>query len=520
MPAVSAPADVAVSEPDGYVDLPITLAKPGTTAASVAYATSSLTARSGTTCSSTADYVTTSGTLTFAPGETTKVVRVQLLDCPTVPGVVTFKLNLTSPVNVSVARPAVTVSIADDTSAWTPNNTALPTSSGTPLGGQTLTADPGSWAGAPTTFEYTWLRCNAAGALCSTVDGATDPTYALGPPDGGFTMRVQVVAKNALGTSLPAYSAPTALVLSAPSAPQNVTATAGQGTATITFSPPAFNGGAPIGSYDVAVSPGGTTVHNVTSPVTINGLANGTTYTFSVTATSSVGTSPAAAAMATPRGVPDAPTAVVGTPANGQVAVSFATPAFDGGAPITSYTVTSIPDGVTATGSSSPITVKGLTNGTSYTFTVKATNSVGKSPASAPSSAVTPKGPPGAPTGVAATVTDTLAVVTFTPPAADGGSAITSYTVKVSPGGRTDHGHGQPDRRLRSHGRCHLHVHGDARPTTSAAAPRRRRRTQSHRWSCGRQGSPTRQRPRRDPMSRRRRAPRRGRRSPRTEASA
>ncbi len=444
MPAASAATDIAVSESDGYVDLPVTLAAPGTAAASVNYSTTGVTAHPGTSCSSSADFVTTSGTLNFAAGETTKVVRVQLLDCSTVPGTVTFKLNLTSPVNATVPRASVTVSIVDEAGAWTPNNTVLPTLSGTPRGGQTLTADPGSWVGAPTSFQYAWLRCNAAGALCGTVDGATGPTYALGPVDGGSTMRVEVFATNLLGTSLPAYSAPTALVLSAPSVPLNVSAAAGDGSATITFSPPAFNGGAPISSYDVAVSPGGTTVSNVTSPATINGLANGTTYTFSLTATSSEGTSPPVVVTATPRRVPDAPTGVVGVPGNGQVVVSFVTPASDGGAPITSYTVTSSPDGVTAAGTASPITVIGLTNGTSYTFTVTATNAVGPSPASSASAAVTPATLPGAPTGIGATAGNGQATVTFTPPASNGGAAITSYTVTSSPGGFTATGGASP----------------------------------------------------------------------------
>src|SRR5262249_31810574 len=162
-------------------------------------------------------------------------VRVQLLDCPTVPGVVTFKLNLALPVNATISRSSVTVSIVNDASAWTPNNTELPTVSGVARGGHTLTASPGNWVGAPdpARYQYRWLRCSAAGVLCGTINGATDQTYALGPVDGGSTIRALVFATNDLGVSLPAYSAPTALVLSEPSAPQNAAATGGDASATI-----------------------------------------------------------------------------------------------------------------------------------------------------------------------------------------------------------------------------------------------------------------------------------------------
>lgn len=88
--------------------------------------------------------------------------------------------------------------------------------------------------------------------------------------------------------------------------------------------------------------------------------------------------------------VPGAPTGVTATSGNGQATVSFTAPAFTGGAAITGYTVTSSPGGFTGTGAASPITVSGLTNGTSYTFIVTATNSAGTGAASPASSSVTP----------------------------------------------------------------------------------------------------------------------------------
>jgi uncharacterized repeat protein (TIGR03803 family) len=87
--------------------------------------------------------------------------------------------------------------------------------------------------------------------------------------------------------------------------------------------------------------------------------------------------------------VPGAPTNVTATAGNAQAKVSFRAPASNGGSPITSYTVTSSA-GQTAKGPKSPITVKGLKNGTPYTFTVTATNKIGTSQASNPSDSVTP----------------------------------------------------------------------------------------------------------------------------------
>jgi hypothetical protein len=90
------------------------------------------------------------------------------------------------------------------------------------------------------------------------------------------------------------------------------------------------------------------------------------------------------------REVPGAPTIGTATAGNANASVTFTAPVYTGGVPIISYTVTSTPGSLTATGASSPITVSGLTNGTAYTFRVTATNSVGTGPASAASNSVTP----------------------------------------------------------------------------------------------------------------------------------
>jgi sugar lactone lactonase YvrE len=131
------------------------------------------------------------------------------------------------------------------------------------------------------------------------------------------------------------------------------------------------------------------------SPIIISGLSNGAAYTFTVTATNSVGASLASAASnsATPAialTVPGAPIIGTATAGNAQASISFTAPASNGGAAITSYTVTASTGGLTATGTVSPIIISGLSNGTAYTFTVTATNSVGASLASAASNSATP----------------------------------------------------------------------------------------------------------------------------------
>lgn len=92
--------------------------------------------------------------------------------------------------------------------------------------------------------------------------------------------------------------------------------------------------------------------------------------------------------------VPGAPTIGTATATgSARATVSFTAPASNGGSVITSYTATSSPGGITGTlnqAGSGTITVTGLTTGTSYTFTVTATNAVGTGPASAASNSVTP----------------------------------------------------------------------------------------------------------------------------------
>jgi hypothetical protein len=90
-------------------------------------------------------------------------------------------------------------------------STSPPSIAGTPQVGQTLTAATGTWTGGPTSFGFQWQRCNASGASCVDIAGATGGTYVVVSADAGATIRVVVTATNAAG-SASAPSAPTTIV--------------------------------------------------------------------------------------------------------------------------------------------------------------------------------------------------------------------------------------------------------------------------------------------------------------------
>lgn len=93
-------------------------------------------------------------------------------------------------------------------------NTAPPTISGTPKVGQTLTADPGTWSGSPTSFTYQWQQCDIDVAACSNLVGATGKTYVVPLTELGYRLRVAVTAHTAT-SSATANSAITTVVVPA-----------------------------------------------------------------------------------------------------------------------------------------------------------------------------------------------------------------------------------------------------------------------------------------------------------------
>ena len=170
----------------------------------------------------------------------------------------------------------------------------------------------------------------------------------------------------------------------------------------------------------------------------ITGLTNGTTYTFTIKAKNAIGYSGTRLVTVTPSVVPTKPLTVSAVAGNGFATITWLAPTSNGGSEIIIYDIYSNPAGFNASSRIvTPVTITGLTNGQSYTFTVIATNAAGASPSSDPSIAVTPKRASDPPTDVIATGGNRSASVIWTKPELNGGSTITSYTITSDPGGFT-----------------------------------------------------------------------------------
>ncbi len=147
-----------------------------------------------------------------------------------------------------------------------PQNTALPTITGSPVLGQTLTATTGTWTNSPTTYSYAWQSCSSGGA-CSPVGGNAS-TYQLVSSDVGHTINVTVGAGNSAGGPVYATSAATAPVA------------AGQADFTVSAPSTASVRRTTTAQLSVTVNP----VNGFASPATmsVSGLPLGVSPTWSV----------------------------------------------------------------------------------------------------------------------------------------------------------------------------------------------------------------------------------------------
>lgn len=179
---------------------------------------------------------------------------------------------------------AVTVSAAV---VPVPVSTAVPTISGTPQEGQTLTASTGAWTNNPTSYAYQWFRAGVA------ISGSVNASRTLTSADVGSAMSCGVIASNDGGASAQAVSAATSTVSAATVAvPANTVAPAISGTPTVGQTLSVSNGtwsGSPT-SYAYQWRRGGLDISGATSSSYALVPADaGTSITCRVTATNAGG---------------------------------------------------------------------------------------------------------------------------------------------------------------------------------------------------------------------------------------
>ncbi len=143
----------------------------------------------------------------------------------------------------------------------------------------------GGDGGLPATFS---VQCGA-----QSVSGAVSPLLVTGLANG-VSVICEAWSTNSIGAG-PRTAANPATPATLPDAPVITGVESGDGSARLSFAAPADDGGAPVTGYAAACTPGTHIVQGASPPLTVAGLANGETYTCSVTATNDVGTGAASA---------------------------------------------------------------------------------------------------------------------------------------------------------------------------------------------------------------------------------
>lgn len=306
---------------------------------------------------------------------------------------------------------------------------------------------PGADGGSPVTgYVITpYIGASARPSLTFHSDATTQIVTGL---TNGTTYTFKVAAINVAGTGLASTSSNSVTPVTVPDAPGPPSVAGGNSKVTVSWTAPAFNGGSAVTGYVVTPSIGSLQLTPITfsstaTSQTVEGLTNGTTYTFKVAAINAVGTGAQSApsTAVTPAPVaPGAPTALLGGSGDRKVTLSWVGPSDNGGSSVTGYVVTPFIGSIAQThvvfnSALTTQTVTGLTNGTSYSFRVAAINAIGTGPMSESSGLLKPVTVPGAPGSVGVTGGDARVTVSWTPPSSNGGTAITGYVVTPYIGG-------------------------------------------------------------------------------------
>ena len=419
-----------VGEGDGTAGFTVELGAVSGAQVTVDYATADGTATAG------ADYTAANGTLTFAPGETSKSISVTITDDDVDEENETFTVTLGNAVNASIGQATATGTITDDDTPASTDATLDDLILNDGNGADT----PMNPAFASTTTSYTASVINSvdeitvlptvneSNATVAYLDASDTALTDADANENGFqaplsvganTFKIKVTADD--GNTTETYTVVVTRAALAPGQVTGVEVTPGTGRLIVAWDATTNADGyrvqwksgaetfaaAAADSREAIIASGSTTSH------TITGLANGTAYDVQViaTRTNAADGLPSAPASGTPVAAPGQVTGVEVTPGTGQLTVEWAATAdadgykvqWKSGAETFADAATDSREAVIASGSTTSHTITGLANGTAYDVQVIATrtNAADGLP-SAPSSG-TPVAAPGRVTGVEVT---------------------------------------------------------------------------------------------------------------------
>jgi hypothetical protein len=230
-----------------------------------------------------------------------------------------------------------------------------------------------------------------------------------------------------------------------PGAPTGLTATPGNGLATLSWSAPSSDGGSPVDDYVIegGTSPSGADIEDNVGghTATIGGLTNGTAYYFRVHAQNAYGDGASVTVQVTPQGtgsVPGSPTGLKTSYGDGFIALSWSPPTSTGGSPVTGYHVylgysSSFVGAREFTTSGPSFRLTDAENGSQYFIKVTALNAAGEGPAT-PVTSVIPvphvvPTRPVAPSGLTARISHRSVILSWSQPG--GGTKVSDYLVYV-----------------------------------------------------------------------------------------
>jgi hypothetical protein len=308
---------------------------------------------------------------------------------------------------------------------------------------------PADTSGVPVTnyqVQYSTDGLNWLPAAPGLSVGGPALTYVVNGLTNGTPYYFRVQALNEAGEGAWAETGPLVPRIVAP-APLALTATPRDRQVELVWTAPLPpNAGETIVGYRVDFSDNGggtwsSFVQVSGTSFAVTGLTNGVRYTFRVTTVTNLGLGQSATVVGIPVGLPSAPVNLAGTPAPGQVTLSWQPPADSGGAPVANYKVQYSfddtnwlpPSGQLVSGSVLTYVVTGLTNFTPYRFRVSAINQAGEGPA-AQTGPITPREPAPEPVSLAANPGNGQVALTWLAPSVTG-ETIVGYRVEFSNNG-------------------------------------------------------------------------------------